>query len=53
MPHSVDTRPGKRDRLVASASELLHRQGVQRTTLAEIAEHADVPVGNEIGRAHV
>lgn len=46
MPHSVDTRPGKRDRLVASASELLHRQGVQRTTLAEIAEHADVPVGN-------
>ena len=25
---------------------LLHEQGVQRTTLAEVAEHADVPAGN-------
>ena len=39
-------RPGKRERLVASAADLLHRQGVQRTTLAEIAEAADVPAGN-------
>jgi TetR/AcrR family transcriptional repressor of nem operon len=39
-------RPGKRERLVASAGELLHRQGVQGTTLAEIAEAADVPAGN-------
>jgi TetR/AcrR family transcriptional regulator, transcriptional repressor for nem operon len=39
-------RPGKRDRLVASAADLLHRQGVQRTTLAEIAHAADVPPGN-------
>jgi TetR/AcrR family transcriptional regulator, transcriptional repressor for nem operon len=31
---------------VASAGELLHRQGVQGTTLAEIAEAADVPAGN-------
>jgi TetR/AcrR family transcriptional repressor of nem operon len=42
----VNERPGKRERLVASASELLHRQGVQGTTLAEIAEAADVPPGN-------
>jgi TetR/AcrR family transcriptional regulator, transcriptional repressor for nem operon len=39
-------RPGKRERLVASAADLLHRQGVQRTTLAEIAQGADVPAGN-------
>jgi AcrR family transcriptional regulator len=39
-------RPGKRERLVASAADLLHRQGVQRTTLAEIAHAADVPPGN-------
>jgi TetR/AcrR family transcriptional regulator, transcriptional repressor for nem operon len=45
MPNSA-TRPGKRERLILSAAELLHRQGVQRTTLAQIADHADVPPGN-------
>jgi TetR/AcrR family transcriptional regulator, transcriptional repressor for nem operon len=39
-------RPGKRERLVAAATRLLHQQGSERTTLAEIAEAADVPVGN-------
>lgn len=39
-------RPGKRGRLVTAARELVHRQGVARTTLAEIAHAADVPVGN-------
>jgi TetR/AcrR family transcriptional repressor of nem operon len=39
-------QPGKRERLVASAAELLHRQGVEATTLAEIAQAADVPPGN-------
>src|ERR687887_2896033 len=39
-------RPGKRERLVASAADLLHRRGVQGTTLAQIAEAADVPPGN-------
>src|SRR5919197_3409710 len=39
-------RGGKRERLVSSARDLLHRQGVQRTTLAEVAEAADVPPGN-------
>jgi TetR/AcrR family transcriptional regulator, transcriptional repressor for nem operon len=43
---STDKQPGKRDRLVASAAELLHRQGVHGTTLAEIASAADVPQGN-------
>ncbi|WP_375484491.1 TetR/AcrR family transcriptional regulator [uncultured Mycobacterium sp.] len=40
------TLPGKRERLVAAARELVHRQGVERTTLADIAQAADVPVGN-------
>jgi AcrR family transcriptional regulator len=39
-------RLGKRERLVAAASQLLHQQGSERTTLAEIAKLADVPVGN-------
>jgi AcrR family transcriptional regulator len=39
-------RPGKRERLVTSAADLLHRQGVQATTLAQIAQAADVPPGN-------
>jgi TetR/AcrR family transcriptional regulator, transcriptional repressor for nem operon len=39
-------RSGKRERLVAAASQLLHQQGVERTTLADIAQAADVPVGN-------
>ncbi len=39
-------RPGKRDRLVAAATRLLHQEGIERTTLAEIAKVADVPAGN-------
>ncbi len=38
-------RPGKRERLVAAAVQLLHQQGTERTTLADIAQLADVPVG--------
>jgi TetR/AcrR family transcriptional repressor of nem operon len=37
---------GKRERLIASAAELCHRQGLERPTLAEIADAADVPPGN-------
>ena len=36
----------KRRRLTAAAAEVLHRQGVERTTIADIAKTADVPVGN-------
>jgi TetR/AcrR family transcriptional regulator, transcriptional repressor for nem operon len=43
---SPAARPGKRERLVAAACELIYRQGVARTTLADIAAAADVPVGN-------
>jgi AcrR family transcriptional regulator len=43
---NVAGRSGKRERLVAAAAALLHRQGVERTTLADIAQAADVPVGN-------
>jgi AcrR family transcriptional regulator len=39
-------RPDKRERLVAAARDLVHRQGLARTTLADIAQAADVPVGN-------
>ena len=39
-------RPGKRERLVAAAAQLLHQQGIERTTLADIANAADVPPGN-------
>jgi AcrR family transcriptional regulator len=37
---------GKRERLIDGARHALHAQGVESTTLAEIANAADVPVGN-------
>ena len=47
MTHSeTQDRGSKRERLVASARELLHQQGVEKTTLAEIAQAANVPAGN-------
>jgi len=47
MANSVTSeRPGKRDRLIAAAGETIYRQGVEATTIADIAEAADVPVGN-------
>ena len=39
-------RPAKRDRLVDAASQLFYEQGVERTTIADIAAAADVPSGN-------
>ncbi|MEU3618891.1 TetR/AcrR family transcriptional regulator [Streptomyces sp. NPDC006872] len=36
----------KRRRLTTEAARVLHEQGVERTTLADIARAADVPVGN-------
>ncbi|WP_026415602.1 TetR/AcrR family transcriptional regulator [Actinomadura oligospora] len=36
----------KRRRLTAAAAEVVHRQGAERTTIADIARAADVPVGN-------
>jgi TetR/AcrR family transcriptional regulator, transcriptional repressor for nem operon len=47
MTDSVKSeRPGKRDRLVAGAREAIYRQGVEATTIGDIAEAADVPIGN-------
>jgi len=43
---AVKQRPGKRERLVTAATQLLHQQGIERTTLADIAKAADVPAGN-------
>ncbi|GAA2066004.1 TetR/AcrR family transcriptional regulator [Catenulispora yoronensis] len=43
------TRPragGKRERLAAAAAQVFHQQGVERTTLSDIATAADVPLGN-------
>ena len=37
---------GKRERLVEAAKLMLYEQGVERTTLAEVAEAADVAPGN-------
>jgi len=42
----TDRAPGKRARLVQAAKDLLYEQGVERTTLAEVAARADVPPGN-------
>lgn len=36
----------KRRALTAATARVLHEQGVERTTLADIARAADVPVGN-------
>jgi AcrR family transcriptional regulator len=42
----TNSAPGKRERLVAAARDLMYRQGIAPTTLADIAHAADVPVGN-------
>ena len=39
-------KQGKRQRLVAAAREAIHQQGVEKTTIADIAKGAGVPVGN-------
>lgn len=42
MPRKSD----KRERLISAADALIRKQGFYRTTLAAIAEEADVPLGN-------
>lgn len=42
MPRKTD----KRQRLVQAAKKLIRRQGFHLTTLADIAQEADVPLGN-------
>jgi TetR/AcrR family transcriptional regulator, transcriptional repressor for nem operon len=43
---SSDRQLGKRERLVAGAREVIHRQGVEKTTIADMAHAAEVPLGN-------
>ncbi|MFE9255311.1 TetR/AcrR family transcriptional regulator [Streptomyces sp. NPDC006879] len=40
------TDTGKRTRLVQAAVKVVHEQGFHRTTLADIAREAEVPLGN-------
>lgn len=42
----TDSAADKRRRLTAAAARVLHEQGVERTTIADIAKAADVPTGN-------
>jgi AcrR family transcriptional regulator len=46
MPNSTPKAIEKRERLVESAKSLFYEQGVSLTTLAEVAERAQVPLGN-------
>ena len=46
MSDSRGNRSNKRERLIQSAQLLVHQQGVQKTTLAQVAVNAQVPVGN-------
>ena len=46
MANSTKARVDKREQLVDGAKALFYEQGVNRTTLAEVAERADVPLGN-------
>ncbi len=36
----------KKERLIDSAATLFHRNGLMATSLADIARHADIPIGN-------
>lgn len=36
----------KREKLLSAARELIHQQGYHKTTLAEIAQRSEVPLGN-------
>ena len=40
------TNQNKRERLVDSAAVLFHHRGMTATSLADIAKHADIPIGN-------
>jgi AcrR family transcriptional regulator len=47
MTNSIaEPKQDKRQRLVSGAQEVIHHQGVEKTTIADIAQAADIPVGN-------
>ena len=43
---TVKGGPGKRERLIEAARRRIHQQGVEKTTIADVAATADVPIGN-------
>jgi AcrR family transcriptional regulator len=43
---TIPRASGKRERLVEGARLIFHQQGVEGTTIADIAQASDVPVGN-------
>ncbi|RJL35358.1 TetR/AcrR family transcriptional regulator [Bailinhaonella thermotolerans] len=45
-PARARASSAKRQRLMRAAAEVVHRQGAERTTIADIARAAEVPVGN-------
>jgi AcrR family transcriptional regulator len=42
----TERKQDKRERLVTGARRVIHEQGVEKTTIADVARAADVPVGN-------
>jgi AcrR family transcriptional regulator len=42
----LEQRLGKRERLIRGTRQVLHEQGVEKTTIADIAQAAHVPPGN-------
>ncbi len=46
QPRAATVKSGKRQRLADAAAKVFHEQGVEKTTIADIARAADVPVGN-------
>src|SRR4051794_13291908 len=42
----AEQRPSKRERLVTGTRQVIYEQGVEKTTIADTARAADVPVGN-------
>jgi TetR/AcrR family transcriptional regulator, transcriptional repressor for nem operon len=46
MTRSDPRGKDKRERLVESARQVVYRQGLERTSLADVAQVADVPLGN-------
>ena len=46
QPGAKGTRGGKRERLIEAAAETIYATGVEKTTLADIAAAAGIPLGN-------
>jgi AcrR family transcriptional regulator len=45
-PERPGRRQDKRERLIAAACQVMYAQGVEKTTLADIAAAAGIPLGN-------